>query len=151
MLVSYTYRSDEPAVDDVLGSKRVAELVKTTPETKTFTFYTIVDLGTIIPKEDARVDSPDACEYSRPSFGNIFKHEFQIDGFRCQHIMIEFLLVGSYLTFDLCTCDTLCEYIVRFPCCRSCVQEDLKIGTRSPRDALGEIPPKFELHLSQRP
>ncbi|KLO08551.1 hypothetical protein SCHPADRAFT_880401 [Schizopora paradoxa] len=60
MLVSYTYRSDEPPVDEMIGSKRATDLVKTNPETKTFTFYTVVDLGTIIPKEDARTASPDA-------------------------------------------------------------------------------------------
>ena len=54
-------------MDEMIGSKRAADLVKTNPETKTFTFYTVVDLGTIIPKEDARTDSPDACEYFPPS------------------------------------------------------------------------------------
>ncbi|KAJ3747513.1 dynactin p62 family-domain-containing protein [Lentinula detonsa] len=56
MLVAYTYRSDDPAPSeghDVSPSK------KAVPETKTFAFYTIVDLGNIIPKEDPRIDSYD--------------------------------------------------------------------------------------------
>ena len=58
MMVSYTYRSDEPPADETLGSKaRVA--VKAMPETKTFTFYTLVDLGTIVPKEESRAETVD--------------------------------------------------------------------------------------------
>ena len=54
MLVSYTYRSDEPALDDNEGSLKPpgSALAKTVLETKTFSFYTIVDLGVIVPKED---------------------------------------------------------------------------------------------------
>lgn len=53
MLVAYTYRSDDPAPSeghDVSPSK------KGVPETKTFAFYTVVDLGMIIPKEEPRMD-----------------------------------------------------------------------------------------------
>ena len=51
MLVSYTYRSDDPlAEDDVRVSPSRKEKV---PEMKTFTFYTVVDLGIIIPRPRA--------------------------------------------------------------------------------------------------
>lgn len=56
MLVSYTYRSDDPSAEPGDGSpvKRVAEKA---PETKTFAFYTVVDLGAIVPKEEVKLDS----------------------------------------------------------------------------------------------
>jgi dynactin 4 len=48
MLVSYTYRSDDPlAEDDVRTTPSRKEKA---PEMKTFTFYTVVDLGMIIPR-----------------------------------------------------------------------------------------------------
>jgi len=58
MLVSYTYRSDDPAEGN--GDGASASPSKTTtkqPETKTFAFYTVVDLGMIIPKEDPKTDA----------------------------------------------------------------------------------------------
>lgn len=49
-MVSYTYRSDDPAPeDDVRGTP--ASKSKG-PEMKTFSFYTVVHLGTIVPKEE---------------------------------------------------------------------------------------------------
>ncbi|KAF9061428.1 dynactin p62 [Rhodocollybia butyracea] len=55
MLVAYTYRSDDPTPSeghDISPSK------KAVPETKTFAFYTVVDLGAIIPKdEDSRLEA----------------------------------------------------------------------------------------------
>ncbi|KAJ7069535.1 dynactin p62 family-domain-containing protein [Mycena amicta] len=56
MLVSYTYRSDDPAPSesndgDGPGSSSKAAATKA-PETKTFQFYTVVDLGPIIPREE---------------------------------------------------------------------------------------------------
>jgi dynactin 4 len=51
MLVSYTYRSDDPApttADTPSKSKP--------PEVKTFSFYSVVELGTIIPREEARAE-----------------------------------------------------------------------------------------------
>jgi dynactin-4 len=48
MLVSYTYRSDDPAPpedDDAPRSPMKGQ------EVKTFAFYTVVDLGAIIAKE----------------------------------------------------------------------------------------------------
>lgn len=49
MLVSYTYRSDDPlAEDDVRVTPSRKE--KVVPEMKTFTFYTVVDLGMIVPR-----------------------------------------------------------------------------------------------------
>jgi dynactin 4 len=51
MLVSYTYRSDDPlAEDDVRATPSRKEKV---PEMKTFTFYTVVDLGMIVPRARA--------------------------------------------------------------------------------------------------
>lgn len=48
MLVSYTYRSDDPLADEEVQAtpSRKEKL----PEMKTFTFYTVVDLGLIIPR-----------------------------------------------------------------------------------------------------
>ncbi|KIK69759.1 hypothetical protein GYMLUDRAFT_151048 [Collybiopsis luxurians FD-317 M1] len=57
MLVAYTYRSDEPAPSE---SHDVSPSKKAALETKTFAFYTVVDLGAIIPKDEPRVDSDDA-------------------------------------------------------------------------------------------
>ncbi|GJJ15647.1 hypothetical protein Clacol_009925 [Clathrus columnatus] len=52
MLVSYTYRSDD------IGSSEVEGGASKTPkalalETKTFSFYTVVDLGVIVPKDES--------------------------------------------------------------------------------------------------
>ncbi|KAJ7183087.1 dynactin p62 family-domain-containing protein [Mycena filopes] len=58
MLVSYTYRSDDPTPsdsNDAEGTPSKAAVGKP-PEIKTFAFYTVVDLGPIIPKEEPRVD-----------------------------------------------------------------------------------------------
>jgi dynactin-4 len=48
MLISYTYRSDDPLADEEVQAtpSRKEKL----PEMKTFTFYTVVDLGMIIPR-----------------------------------------------------------------------------------------------------
>lgn len=52
MLVSYTYRSDDPLPsEDGVGTPSRAAVAKT-PEVKTFTFYTVVDLGPILPREE---------------------------------------------------------------------------------------------------
>ncbi|KAI0248601.1 dynactin p62 family-domain-containing protein [Lactifluus subvellereus] len=54
MLVSYTYRSDDPlAEDDMRTTPSRKEKI---PEMKTFTFYAVVDLGMIIPR-NAEVDN----------------------------------------------------------------------------------------------
>lgn len=51
MLVSYTYRSDDPLPsEDSAGTP--SRTVAKTPEVKTFTFYTVVDLGPILPREE---------------------------------------------------------------------------------------------------
>ncbi|KAJ7039514.1 dynactin p62 family-domain-containing protein [Mycena alexandri] len=58
MLVSYTYRSDDPTPsesNDAEGTPSKAAVGKP-PEIKTFAFYTVVDLGPIIPKEEPRID-----------------------------------------------------------------------------------------------
>jgi dynactin-4 len=48
MLVSYTYRSDDPLGDeDVQVTPSRKEKL---PEMKTFTFYTVVELGKIHPR-----------------------------------------------------------------------------------------------------
>ncbi|KAF8158190.1 dynactin subunit 4 [Crassisporium funariophilum] len=57
MLVSYTYRSDDPAPsesNDGDGPSKIS--ASKPPEIKTFAFYTVVDLGQIIPKGDSRQD-----------------------------------------------------------------------------------------------
>jgi dynactin-4 len=56
MLVAYTYRSDDPAPSE--GNEgSPSKAAHKPPETKTFSFYTVVDLGAIIPKEEPRADS----------------------------------------------------------------------------------------------
>ncbi|KAJ7643894.1 dynactin p62 family-domain-containing protein, partial [Roridomyces roridus] len=57
MLVSYTYRSDDPAPsesNDADGPPSRAAVANKPPEIKTFAFYTVVDLGPIIPREESR-------------------------------------------------------------------------------------------------
>lgn len=51
MLVSYTYRSDDPAPSDDNDALRSPTKG---PEVKTFAFYTVVDLGAITPKEETK-------------------------------------------------------------------------------------------------
>lgn len=51
MLVSYTYRSDDPAPSE---DNDVPRSPTKAPEVKTFSFYTVVDLGTIIPREETK-------------------------------------------------------------------------------------------------
>ena len=51
MLVSYTYRSDEPQDEDGVTKPKVSA-TKSVPEMKTFSFYTVVHLGTIIPRDE---------------------------------------------------------------------------------------------------
>ena len=48
MLVSYTYRSDDPGPTEGIEA---SPSKSKQPETKTFAFYTVVDIGNIIPKE----------------------------------------------------------------------------------------------------
>jgi dynactin-4 len=55
MLVSYTYRSDDPAPSE--GAEGAsAKTTSKAPEVKTFSFYTVVELGGIAPKEEVRAD-----------------------------------------------------------------------------------------------
>jgi len=56
MLVSYTYRSDDPVPSEDGNSHSKTAAAKA-PETKTFAFYTVVDLGPIIPREVSRAES----------------------------------------------------------------------------------------------
>lgn len=53
MLVTYTYRSDDPTPSEVDGD--VPKSSKP-PEVKTFAFYTVVDLGPILPREEPRIE-----------------------------------------------------------------------------------------------
>ncbi|TRM60626.1 dynactin p62 family-domain-containing protein [Schizophyllum amplum] len=53
MLVSYTYRSDDTGGSD-MGINETPTKSKG-PETKTFAFYTVVDLGPIVPREEPAV------------------------------------------------------------------------------------------------
>ncbi|PPR00431.1 hypothetical protein CVT24_004492 [Panaeolus cyanescens] len=55
MLVSYTYRSDDPTPSesmDLEGPSRHSN--SKPPETKTFSFYTVIDLGQIVPRPESR-------------------------------------------------------------------------------------------------
>lgn len=54
MLVSYTYRSDDPEPGDEVATPSRSQSKQ--PEMKTFSFYTMVDLGPIIPREEPRTD-----------------------------------------------------------------------------------------------
>ena len=57
LLVSYTYRSDDPAPsesNEMDGSS--SKPLSKPPEIKTFAFYTVVDLGCIIPRDETRAD-----------------------------------------------------------------------------------------------
>ena len=58
MFVTYTYRADEPPEDG--DAKVTAALSKREPQMKTFSFYTVVDLGTIVPREETRGEPPDS-------------------------------------------------------------------------------------------
>lgn len=51
MLVSYTYRSDDPLPSEDGAGTPSRTLVKS-PEVKTFSFYTVVDLGPVVAKEE---------------------------------------------------------------------------------------------------
>lgn len=55
MLVSYTYRSDDPAPSEgnIMESPTKGG---SKAEMKTFAFYTVVDLGAIVPREEPRLD-----------------------------------------------------------------------------------------------
>lgn len=59
MMVSYTYRSDDPVPSDGGSSEAGTGAVKTPksgsgPEMKTFSFHTVVNLGIIVPKDEAK-------------------------------------------------------------------------------------------------
>ncbi|OSX59683.1 hypothetical protein POSPLADRAFT_1183348 [Postia placenta MAD-698-R-SB12] len=58
MLVSYTYRSDDPdgAEENVTGTPSRSHASSKAPELKNFSFYTVVDLGLIVPREESRID-----------------------------------------------------------------------------------------------
>jgi dynactin-4 len=56
MLVSYTYRSDEPSAEAAADGSPTKSTGPKGPETKTFAFYTVLDLGPIVPKEETKFD-----------------------------------------------------------------------------------------------
>ena len=57
MLVSYTYRSDDPSVDnDPEAAPRSPTKASGGGEVKTFSFYTVVDLGGIVPSFSPAID-----------------------------------------------------------------------------------------------
>ena len=60
MLVSYTYRSDDPDPAEEPSTPSRTQPQNRQPEMKTFSFYTVIDLGTIIPREEPKSD---AMEY----------------------------------------------------------------------------------------
>lgn len=55
MLVSYTYRSDDPEPEEP-GTPSRLQAQNRQPEMKTFSFYTVVNLGTIIVRDTSSVD-----------------------------------------------------------------------------------------------
>ncbi|KAI0696266.1 dynactin p62 family-domain-containing protein [Cytidiella melzeri] len=57
MLVSYTYRSDDAEPSEDPGTPSRIQTQHRQPEMKTFSFYTVIDLGTIIPRDEAKVDT----------------------------------------------------------------------------------------------
>jgi dynactin 4 len=60
MLVSYTYRSDDPEPSEEPSTPSRTQTQNRQPEMKTFSFYTLIDLGIIIPREERQAD---AMEY----------------------------------------------------------------------------------------
>lgn len=52
MFVSYAYRSDDPSPQEDEDPRSRNAATKVVQETKTFSFHTVVDLGTIAAKED---------------------------------------------------------------------------------------------------
>jgi len=52
MLVSYTYRSDDPLGDEDV--RNTPSRTTKAPEMKTFSFYTVVELGEIVAREESR-------------------------------------------------------------------------------------------------
>ena len=56
MLVSYTYRSDDPEPPEDAGATPSRSHAKG-PEMKNFSFYTVVDLGTIMYREEPRLSA----------------------------------------------------------------------------------------------
>ena len=59
MLVSYTYRSDDPEPGDEVetGTPSRTHGASKGPEMKNFSFYTVVDLGTILHREEPRLSA----------------------------------------------------------------------------------------------
>lgn len=57
MLVSYTYRSDDPEPADEPATPSRTQAQNRQPEMKTFSFYTVVDLGTIIVRDASGNDA----------------------------------------------------------------------------------------------
>lgn len=58
MLVSYTYRSDDAEpTDEPTTPSRAHGAQARQPEMKTFSFYTVVDLGTILVREEPKADA----------------------------------------------------------------------------------------------
>ena len=57
MLVSYTYRSDDPAPSESNDGEGSSKVLTKPPEIKTFAFYTVVDLGNIIPRDEAKLEA----------------------------------------------------------------------------------------------
>lgn len=54
MLVKYQYRSDDTGGDGIDASPSKKGAGQTS--TKDFEFYTVVDLGPVVPKEERKVD-----------------------------------------------------------------------------------------------
>ncbi|KAI0344415.1 hypothetical protein BDW22DRAFT_1326981 [Trametopsis cervina] len=57
MLVSYTYRSDDPEPSEEPGTPSRTHSQNRQPEMKTFSFYTVIDLGAILPREETKAEA----------------------------------------------------------------------------------------------
>ena len=57
MLVSYTYRSDDPEPPEEVegGTPSRSHATSKAPEMKNFSFYTVVDLGPIMYREEPKL------------------------------------------------------------------------------------------------
>jgi len=57
MLITYSYRSDDPEPADESESISTLRTQSKAPEMKTFSFYTLVELGNIVPREEPKGDA----------------------------------------------------------------------------------------------
>ncbi|OCB83844.1 hypothetical protein A7U60_g9049 [Sanghuangporus baumii] len=96
MLVSYTYRSDEPQDEEAETKSKASSASKSVPEMKTFSFYTVVHLGTIIPREEAT-----AAEVSDHRILGLFDQSTTIETSTFTFpLFFKAILFAKYLSFS---------------------------------------------------